>query len=283
MSIIEKGTYKFIDNPTLAYRDNENFNSILENSFSFKSKNITYYGIQVMTYEMSGSKQNCIDYLIIDGLKSVYGTSFGWITDGKADSTITLTEDANVSEEFYNWAITNGNLIKQGESEGSTKTLKTLKVNGKVLSKVNDKYLKNLNDSPIFAAKKAEVVSAGETWLINENPDITVETFLNTTITGKLNPLTANNTYGEPVKMYMIGVQQNNAFAVGINAQGYGGIMYGLPLDSSDTSGNKTWKFITENMDIYTVEDTVKLRTVTFDTAPTGELLTWLQANAVKQ
>lgn len=282
MSIIEKGTYKFIDNPTLAYKDNENFNSI-ETSFSLKSKNITYYGIRVMTYEMSDSKEVCVDYLIVNGLKSVYTTSSGWTTDGEADSTITLTEDANVSEEFYNWAITNGNLVKQGESGGSTKALKTLKVNGKVLSKVNDKYLKNLNDSPIFAAKKAEVVSTGETWLINENPDITVETFIKTDATGKLNPLTGNNTYGNPVKMYMIGVQQNNVFAVATDAQGYGGIMYGVPLDSSDTSGNKTWKFVTENMEIYTVEDTTKLRTITFDTAPTGEFLTWLQANAVKQ
>lgn len=274
MSIIEKGTYKWIDEPSL---DPVSSGTITYNiPFISNNKEFSYmktWNGQCLLYEPSvGSEVEACSY---------NGSKYTW---NEAYKTIKLKYDlkpkdpwfiGNDFESFYNWFKENTVKIQD--------TKRTLKVNGKVLSKVNNKYLKNLNDNPIFAAKKAEVVSASETWLINENPDITVETFSNTTITGKLNPLTANNTYGEPVKMYMIGVQQNQSFFAAINAQGYGGIIYGLPLDSSDTSGNKTWKFITENMEIYTVEDTTKLRTITFDTAPTGELLTWLQANAVKQ
>lgn len=274
MNIIEKGTYKFIDNPGFLMDPSGNTSVIL--TFNFKSKELNFKGIKFtndkkVKYILSNNSEVLVYYMF----NYSGGNKVVWEDEEYKTIKILESIDLQTNTELYQYIYNGTTKIKD--------TKKNLKVNGKVFSKVNNKYLKNLNDSPIFAAKKAEVVSAGETWLINENPDITVETFLNTTITGKLNPLTANNTYGDPVKMYMIGVQQNNAFVVGINAQGYGGIMYGLPLDSSDTSGNKTWKFITENMDIYTVEDTVKLRTVTFDTAPTGELLTWLQANAVKQ
>ena len=91
---LEKGTYKFKDNPALSV--------IALNSFTFVSSNVSCDGIRVDTSAI---------YYIIGGRESTsYNTTRAWIEDYQ---TITLSTSQTVSAEFYNWAITQGNLVKQ--------------------------------------------------------------------------------------------------------------------------------------------------------------------------
>lgn len=140
-------------------------------------------------------------------------------------------------------------------------------------------YLLQANEELEVKESSNDEPSIGsESWLINEIPDVNVETFLLQNISGKVNPLTANETYGEPTKMYMIGVQKGNAFIAGTSPEGYGGVMYGSP-----SGGEKTWQFLTKESASYTVKDTTKLRTIVFDEPVTDKgLLTWLKSNAKK-
>lgn len=178
---------------------------------------------------------------------------------------ITITNNSNFTVGYIPYKQNFEEYLGSGESQTLT-IEKAEEAMYYILQKNNDLSVKVAGDEP----------SGGLTWLINEKPDINVETFLNTSITGKVNPLTANETYGDPIKMYMIGVQKGNTFVMGINSEGYGGVVYGNMSGGSE----KSWQFITAESTQYTVKDTTKLRTVTFDTAPTGELLTWLKANA---
>jgi len=108
-----------------------------------------------------------------------------------------------------------------------------------------------------FKSVNATGGSQGETWVIDENPQLTVNgNYLNFTIT-----FTSNNTVYR--KLY---------------SADYGGGYYYFfyyvdynegPLVYSIIPGNKGW-----------LDEAY--RTITFNTAPTGSLLTWLQANAVK-
>lgn len=121
-SVLERGTYKWIDNPTIT-ADNQT-------NFSFTSNGESY--TMVRTYV--GAERNYISYT--DNAVTGYFSGHGWgthsLNNGEWSSMevkpayqiITLEDDIEVSTDFYNWAITGGNLVKQTEYTA------TVKVNG---------------------------------------------------------------------------------------------------------------------------------------------------------
>jgi hypothetical protein len=103
---LEAGTYKFIDKPTLPTP------AITEN-FSFMSSNTSFDKLIVninrrIVYSVEG-----------DTLGVYYNNAW---TD-TAYQTITLATGQQVSPEFYKWAITDGNLVKQVEPAAYTDCL----------------------------------------------------------------------------------------------------------------------------------------------------------------
>lgn len=100
--ILEAGTYKFVDG-TLSSPQYE-----ITQNFSFSSNNeecdqMSIYSGEVVSIEYS---------FVNSGAMAVYeGGSWEFVS--LSCQTITLSTDQQVSPEFYNWAITQGNLVKQ--------------------------------------------------------------------------------------------------------------------------------------------------------------------------
>lgn len=127
---LEAGTYKFVDSP--------NFDTISIDEHG--DGNITQYGIDFTSHTLAYDRiiihrhwtdTESYEYSIIYGEegdnttvyeKSMYDSEIvdtGW--KNTAFQTITLSTSQTVSAEFYNWAITQGNLVKQ--AEGYTVTI----------------------------------------------------------------------------------------------------------------------------------------------------------------
>lgn len=155
-----------------------------------------------------------IEYSFVNsGAMTVYeGGSWEFVS--LSCQTITLSTDQQVSPEFYKWAITDGNLVKQ---------------------------------------------ATGETWLLNE------------TLTESNQDFTSLNFTSNSQSFVRIVRQYDNRPIPPVNSLGY------YKSDGTYTPA------------VYTNDDGIAFwnnqayRTLTFETAPTGDLLTWLQANGTKQ
>lgn len=123
---LEAGTYKFVDSPTEpsdSVSDYFNFtykisNGTTKNGYAIRAGN--YYGFGIIyeggsVYEGYGYTTNKWGYVDIDA-GEVY-------SEDNTIQTITLSTDQQVSPEFYNWAITQGNLVKQVEPAAYTDCL----------------------------------------------------------------------------------------------------------------------------------------------------------------
>lgn len=97
---LEKGTYKFVSLPNIS-------DNVLQQDFEFTSRYENWHGIFVAGGE--------IRYKDNSGAYSNIYSSSGWLYD--TYRTITLGTDQQVSPEFYKWAITDGNLVKQATGE----------------------------------------------------------------------------------------------------------------------------------------------------------------------
>lgn len=100
---LEAGTYKWVDRPAAPSV------SAIRQNISFTSNNNSYYQIVYFAnvlsysfYDSTGEDSSLIVYR--------FGQS-KWTKD--VYKTITLATDQTVSADFYNWAITGGNLVKQ--------------------------------------------------------------------------------------------------------------------------------------------------------------------------
>lgn len=132
-------------------------------------------------------------------------------------------------------------------------------------------------------AVNEEETSTKETWIIKEDLPSVTTPINGVLIDGTINPLTGNNTYGEPIKAGILSIGKIIGFNYGPHIPGsmIYGVYYG-PIPGGDVS-EKIWYYMTADGTRYTASDTTKLRTIVFDTAPTGDLLTWLESNAVKR
>ncbi len=111
-SIIERGTYKWIDNPAITVDD--------QTDLAFTSNGEPY----TMVRTNVGPEGNYISYTNTDNTVTGYFAGHGWgvhsLNNGEwsaaavepAYQIITLENDIEVPTEFYNWAITGGNLVK---------------------------------------------------------------------------------------------------------------------------------------------------------------------------
>lgn len=103
---LEAGTYKFVDSPTLP-------TPAITEDFSFMSSNTSFDKLIV-------NVNRRIVYSVEGDTLAVYYNN-AW-TD-TSYQTITLATDQQVSSEFYKWAITDGNLVKQVEPAAYTDCL----------------------------------------------------------------------------------------------------------------------------------------------------------------
>ena len=101
---LEAGTYKFVNSPA---KQN------IQQDIAFTSFNTNY--IAIAMYEST----NRIMYSSEEGPGIVYNGKWS----KTAWQTITLSTDQQVSAEFYKWAITDGNLVKQVEPAAYTDCL----------------------------------------------------------------------------------------------------------------------------------------------------------------
>lgn len=192
---LSAGTYKFVDSPT--------FTSSFNETVSYTSNGVDWDKLRVNGF------QNIITYGIPN--TNVY-VNHSW--SNTAYQTITLATDQQVSAEFYKWAITDGNLVKQ----------------------------------------------QGETWVLNLAEDLTEsnQDF------ASLNFTSNSESFVRILRQY------DNRPTPPVNS-----LLY-YKSDGTYVTG------------VYTVDDLAywsnqAYRTITFATPPTGDLLTWLQANGTKQ
>lgn len=104
---LEAGTYKWVSTPTDVFETTgEEINDM---PLSFVSNGISYSEFS----SFGDDSKYSIFYKRSDGsfTDQVFASNLGWETD--AYKTITLSTPQTVSADFYNWAITGGNLVKQ--------------------------------------------------------------------------------------------------------------------------------------------------------------------------
>lgn len=93
---LKAGTYKWKDAPTL---------QLFNETIAFTSGGSNWTGLTV-----NPNKGGQILYIGTQGEHIAYG-ALGW--GDESDKTITLATDQQVSADFYEWAITGGNLVEQ--------------------------------------------------------------------------------------------------------------------------------------------------------------------------
>lgn len=191
---LEAGTYKWVDGPVKS-------SSLMQVDFNFVSNQTSFTRFIAGTFGFNNGI-----YYRDSTEEEVSVKVYNWTTwTDTAYQTITLSTDQTVSAEFYEWAITGGNLVKQ----------------------------------------------EGETWVLNE------------TI-----PLSYQGTGGLSADFIS-------------NSENFIGI------DFDEKPNGVRYKRISDKLIVYTWSDdqwtNQAYRTITFQTPPTGDLLTWLQANGTKQ
>lgn len=208
------GTYKWVDrlnNSPTAY--NEYYFVFSSNSKAFASMSIRA--------DYAGATVSAVTYMGSSGDSEVYNV--GWFSD--IYKTITISTDQAVSAEFYNWAITGGNLVKQ----------------------------------------------TGETWVLKDE----INSYSGAT-TGGLRP-------GVDYLSIEFVTNGYNVKSLIIDSMGSytstGGWGIGIQSTASPSSASDTI-YMYENGGGWT---NTAFKTWVFSTPPTGDLLTWLQANGTKQ
>lgn len=198
---LEAGTYKWVDEPSRVL-------NIGIERFPFTSNAESYLGVDLSSRSKIFYKTPEVDLPAYD-----FDTK-EW--RDPAYQTITLSTDQTVSTEFYKWAITDGNLVKQ---------------------------------------------AAGETWVLNDSDALTESN----------QDFTSTNFTSDSQSFVRILRQYDNRPIPPVNS---------LLYYKSDGT------YVTA---VYTNDDGIGFwnrqayRTLTFATPPTGDLLTWLQANGTKQ
>lgn len=217
--LLESDTYQFIETPNMNISIDETISGKMytlttDNTYgeqtSFDGISVVdsagQIGIVFIGNSTSGNQIQCVggDWKYVNTDGDEYTT-----TDTSKLRTIVLETDQYVSQEFYDWAITQGNLVKVEQSTGETWVLNDVPDGGRALKKTTINFTSN-----------------GQSFVAIEG----------------------NNSYTGPQSLYYY---------------------------TNDTSYTAVCEYGTWNNTAY--------KTITFETAPTGDLLTWLQANGTKQ
>lgn len=171
------------------------------------------------------------------------------------------------------WVTAGSQYDKSGSftTKSKTPTLPKTLVNGTAYDVKGGKCLVN---GTVYNIKKGRTLINGTGYVINFEPDVSLTWYFNETI----------DLTSQPDKFWGYG----SGIAVSF-VSGYSGFTYErLIRDYDDTYGVRTLIYYRKYND--TREIAYRLgwrgqvyRTITFDELPTGDLLTWLQANATPQ
>ncbi len=207
---LEAGTYQFIESPTFPANEID----VYFDGLMWTLTSTNTYGTQINFSEILIDPSNVIQIYATDESKAgitygesewSYGSTPFFTTDTAKLRTITLEADQQVSPEFYKWAITDGNLVKQGGVTGHTLTFTgvTVTVDGVA---VTSPYTLTQNCTIVATANTANyevVVTAGS---IEHHTDVDGDTLsladtdINITEASvggtKMNNITINYTTG---------------------------------------------------------------------------------------
>lgn len=215
---LEAGTYKWIDSPVMENAPQLDFPiSYLSNSEFFTKIYLGIYtsGQRTIGYNYYPSSSNPMKGYVVGHGWGSHGCDedgeYTITTANTAYQTITISADQTVSQEFYDWAITANNLIKQ------------------------------------------EQPATSETWLLNENlTNVSLETTI-------INFTSNGVTYDRIMRLYNTEMDADE-----LDYGKLGVEPFAIAFENGAWSDNA-------------------YRTITFDEIPTGNLLTWLQANGTKK
>lgn len=114
--MLEAGTYKWVDSPSHPQKN-------MEQALLFKSKPASNYSYIAFAKIYDITTDGFIRYMTVDtsaesffkypNNRWVYQDFEGEESNAPALQTIIIESTQTVSADFYNWAITGGNLVKQ--------------------------------------------------------------------------------------------------------------------------------------------------------------------------
>lgn len=109
---LEAGTYKFVDSPTAPQKDFLNVPLVFR-SYNAQIEGLSQYTLISVYFDEGSTSVFTIEYEgdEIEPQTAFYDGSWGTADDNF--KTMIIATDQQVSQEFYNWAITQGNLVKQ--------------------------------------------------------------------------------------------------------------------------------------------------------------------------
>lgn len=229
--------------------------------------------------------------------------------------TIVFETDQYVSQEFYNWVTTQGNFTKDGEQEKYRLIVAVPSIEASINgTKITEyPYILKDNDIILFENKadtssttrgiqifyiennvqtsirthngvSSGTISNSDVTVSNDNQNSTTIydftlTFKQQESTGEtwvLNSTIAapSNSIDENINFLCVDTSQN-FIRILVESEGKGVHLEYFAQGDSSTSGTGV---LTGGTEVAT-----KYRTLTFETAPAGTLLTWLQANGTKQ
>lgn len=229
--------------------------------------------------------------------------------------TIVLETDQYVSQEFYNWVTTQGNFTKEGEQEKYRLVVAVPSIEASINGTKITEYPYILKDNDIILFEnKADTSSTTrgiQVFYIENNVETSIRTH-NGVSSGTISnsDVTVSNDNQESTTIYDFTLtfkQSSSTEETWVLNDKLSGTLVGS-YNINFTSNNKkysqiqflydtddgiaVWYWYTDgsNYDIsYNDMGSPKgwqntaYKTITFDTAPTGDLLTWLQANGTKQ
>ena len=138
---LEAGTYKWVDSPAANFISYFNLAGQGDIDIAFDSAGVAFGSISI-EYASSYS------VYVPPARFTVYSSISGWVL-GDDYQTITLVTPQTVSADFYNWAITGGNLVKQ---EGETWVLNEIPVVPSDKMEIDVGFNSNGNDFNQFYA-----------------------------------------------------------------------------------------------------------------------------------
>lgn len=226
--------------------------------------------------------------------------------------TIVFETDQYVSQEFYNWVTTQGNFTKEGEQEKYRLTLAVPSIEATINSTKITEYPYILKDNDIILLENKEDASSTtrgiQVFYIENNVQTSIRTH-NGVSSGTISnsDVSVSNDNQESTTIYDFTLTFKQSESTGETWVLNDNLNTATALEKTEinfTSNNTQYtalQYKRGTLSYYTVDGSLidianplpdpegtswvypACKTITFETAPTGDLLTWLQANGTKQ
>lgn len=143
--IIERGTYKWIDNPNITVDGQTDF-ALISNGEPYTMVR-THAGVEGNYISYTDASNTVTGYFIGHGwgIHSLNNGEWSSMAEEPAYQIITLEDDIEVPAGFYDWAITGGNLIKyEPETWLLNETIDETELNSTIYFVSNDIRMKQI-------------------------------------------------------------------------------------------------------------------------------------------